>query len=119
MRSVVSIKRQLGSQVVEYCLLIAVVSISLAIGLPQLGNGICEMNNRVSGLLGGASLSCAVAKNGSGNSGAGNNGGGNNTGNGNNGGGNNAGGGTNGGGNNNGGGRGPGPNAGPGGSGPP
>lgn len=96
MHSVVNPKRQHGAQVVEYCLLIAVLSISLAVALPRLGNGICELNNRVGGLLGAASFTCA-ANDGAGNSGAGSNGGGNN-----------AGAGTNGGGNNNGGGIGPG-----------
>src|SRR3954453_22693748 len=94
MRCVVNTKRQHGAQVVEYALLISVVSISLVIALPRLSNGICGVNNRVGELLGAASFSCA-ADNGPGNSGSGNNGGGNNTGNGNNGGGNNAGGGTN------------------------
>jgi Flp pilus assembly pilin Flp len=117
MRSVVNTKRQHGAQVVEYCLLIAVVSISLTLGLSRLGNGVCELNNRVGGLLGSAAVSCGNS--GSGNSGGGNNGGGNNTGNGNNGGGNNSGGGTNGGGNNNGGGQGPGGNGRGGGVGPP
>lgn len=107
MRSVVSPERQHGAQVVEYGLLVAVLSIALALALPQLGHGVCDLNNRVAGLLGAGPFFCA-AKGGTGNSGAGNNGGGNNTGAGNNGGGNNAGGGTNGGGNNNGGGTGPG-----------
>jgi Flp pilus assembly pilin Flp len=106
MRSVVNATRQRGAQVVEYCLLIAVLSISLAVALPRLGNGICELNNRVGGLLGAASFSClASANSGAGNSGAGNNGGGNN-----------AGDGTNGGANNNGGGNGPGGNSGGGGN---
>jgi Flp pilus assembly pilin Flp len=109
MRSVVNATRQRGAQVVEYCLLIAVLSISLVLALPLLGNGICELNNRVGGLLGAASFSCgAGANSGAGNSGAGNNGGGNNTGDG-----------TNGGANNNGGGNGPGGNSGGGGNGVP
>jgi len=93
MRSVVNPKRQHGAQIVEYCLLIAVLSISLVVLLPRLGNGICELNNRVGGLLGAASLNCPASPD-TGNSGAGNNGGGNNTGSGTNGGGNNNGGGT-------------------------
>lgn len=107
MRSVVNPERQRGAQVVEYGLLVAVLSITLALALPQLGNGVCRLNNRVGGLLGAEPFFCA-SSGAPGNSGAGNNGGGNNTGAGNNGGGNNAGGGTNGGGNNNGGGAGPG-----------
>lgn len=114
MRSVVNPQRQQGAQVVEYALLVSVISIALALALPQLGNGVCELNNRVGGMLGAGPFFCAAnggdGNGGTGNSGAGNNGGGNNTGSGNNGGGNNAGGGTNGGGNNNGGGNGPGGN---------
>jgi Flp pilus assembly pilin Flp len=119
MRFVVKATRQRGAQVVEYCLLIAVLSIALVLALPRLGNGICELNNRVGGLLGAASFSCAAgANNGPGSSGAGNGGAGN-SGAGNNGGGNNAGDGTNGGANNNGGGNGPGGNSGGGGNGVP
>jgi Flp pilus assembly pilin Flp len=76
---------QRGAQVVEYALLIAVVSLSLVLALPALGSGLCQVNNRVGVLFGATASTCAE----------GNNGGGNNTGSGNNGGSNNSGGGTN------------------------
>ena len=80
-------RRQRGVQVVEYALLIAVVSLSLLLTLPPLGNGICEVGNRVGVFLGATSVTCVE--------GGGNNGGGNNNGSNNNGGANNPGGGTN------------------------
>ena len=87
MRYVHPPRRQRGAQVVEYALLIAVVSLSLLLALPALGNGICGVSNRVGALLGATSFACV--------GGAGNNGGGNNDGSNNNGGANNPGGGTN------------------------
>jgi Flp pilus assembly pilin Flp len=100
MRTVQSASHQRGASVVEYSLLVAVVSLSLVLALPAFGTGLCELNNRVGSFLGTASVACPP-------NGRGNNGGGNNNGSGNNGGGNNPGGGnSNGNGNGNGGGNG-------------
>ena len=51
--------RQAGAQVIDYALLIAVVSIGLAIGLRGLDSSICELPGRVAQLMGGQAAACA------------------------------------------------------------
>jgi Flp pilus assembly pilin Flp len=45
-----------GAQVVEYALLLAVVSMALALNLRTVGSGFCDLSVRVGELLGGAAL---------------------------------------------------------------